>query len=282
MNDQMKSKLSKLKFNKGAEFKLDYPMIEAPDLPTRLHNPGDARPGRVTPPKQSGMYDLLIEVMDVVQKVQKNIYPLEFMERYFPAHWGEFRPHDLPEALIEAVYGDRKYQNVANLSVRAEAVRMDDPRVLALVFKKIVASYGQFKLKDHRNYKHFDFHGVTSDFNVGLEIEMEKNIKECFANKYYYGVPRPEELHKEVFPELNQNAFTAYVEGCPNHPSFPAGHGTYAGTILAYYLNNLQLTPDVILILRTTSFRWSMWRTWAGVHYGPDNMAGLMIVGGGY
>eukprot|EP00586_Coscinodiscus_wailesii_P007469 CAMPEP_0172491718 /NCGR_PEP_ID=MMETSP1066-20121228/22571_1 /TAXON_ID=671091 /ORGANISM="Coscinodiscus wailesii, Strain CCMP2513" /LENGTH=296 /DNA_ID=CAMNT_0013260891 /DNA_START=511 /DNA_END=1401 /DNA_ORIENTATION=+ len=119
----------------------------------------------------------------------------------------------------------------------------------------------------------------------------------AFACKYYTGRCRPEEIAwaikqgkmtaKHGVPQdivqmvksLNlskQNSFTAYGEGCPRHPSWPAMHSaaSSASLWLAVVLNltNKQRCEAVL-----TDYAVAYGRTVAGVHYPDDNTAGLKL-----
>lgn len=70
--------------------------------------------------------------------------------------------------------------------------------------------------------------------------------------------------------------FTAYPDGCPNHPSFPAMHGANGGPSLwmavVLNLNDVQLCQ-----VRLTDYAVAFARTVAGVHYPDDNIVGLNV-----
>lgn len=114
-----------------------------------------------------------------------------------------------------------------------------------------------------------------------------------FCAKWYCGRPRPEEvvwaikqgeITEGVPPdiaarirELDINSapeFTAYAEGSPRHPSWPAMHA--AATSLSLWMsvvldaNDEQLCQAIL-----TDYGISYARTVAGVHYPDDNIAGL-------
>jgi hypothetical protein len=116
-----------------------------------------------------------------------------------------------------------------------------------------------------------------------------------FAAKWYCGRPRPEEvvwnikkgkITEGIPADIKRDvrklvirgagAFTAYPEGCPRHPAWPAMHAATASTSfwlsIAFDLNDEQLCQA-----RLTDFAISYGRTVAGVHYPDDNIAGLNI-----
>lgn len=91
----------------------------------------------------------------------------------------------------------------------------------------------------------------------------------------------------------------AYAEGCPSHPSYPAGHATVAGTcvtILKAFFNEHYVIPNsvepdstnTVLVptyenltvgdeLNKLAFNIAMGRNFAGVHYRSDAAASLLL-----
>lgn len=120
-----------------------------------------------------------------------------------------------------------------------------------------------------------------------------------FYLKWRFGVPRPEEvawliksdnitvddvpkanrpLIKEIKGMKLEKAtdFTAYKEGSPTHPSFPAMHS--AGSTCSLWVPTLyKLTREQYLETIRMDYAVAFARTVAGVHYPQDNIAGLNI-----
>lgn len=70
--------------------------------------------------------------------------------------------------------------------------------------------------------------------------------------------------------------FTAYDEGCPEHPSWPAMHS--AGSAMSTWLPAImELSEEEYCQVLLTDYWVSYARTVAGVHYVTDNIAGLTI-----
>ena len=119
-----------------------------------------------------------------------------------------------------------------------------------------------------------------------------------FCIKWFVGRPRPEEvawkittgelgiedgvpsdivsavLHMELdSPE----DFTAYAEGCPKHPSWPAMHSAASSASLWLAVVLEDLTPAQYCEALRMDYAVSYARTVAGVHYPSDNIAGLNL-----
>jgi len=117
-----------------------------------------------------------------------------------------------------------------------------------------------------------------------------------FGSKYYAGRARPEEVvwqiarKQGVFNSTPENIvdkivgmnltkmeeFTAYEDGAPVHPSWPAMHS--AASALSMWLpvvTRLKVTQRVESKVMDLAI--SIGRTVAGVHYNSDNIAGLKM-----
>lgn len=131
---------------------------------------------------------------------------------------------------------------------------------------------------------------------VGLSISL---VGPCnFIMKWEVGRSRPEEIASKIFkdeifvpPEygnivkkaklmnrLDESAtrFTAYPEGSPTHPSWPAMHS--AASAASFWLDVvLDLTEEQLCEARKLDFAIAQARSVAGVHYEDDNIAGLIL-----
>ena len=118
-----------------------------------------------------------------------------------------------------------------------------------------------------------------------------------FFLKWYTGRPRPEEVayliatgeltaKDGVPPDLVElvnsmelttpQSFTAYPEGCPRHPSWPAMHSA-ASSASFWMAIMLNLTPAQYCEALRVDYAVAFARTCAGVHYSTDNIAGLNL-----
>ncbi len=115
----------------------------------------------------------------------------------------------------------------------------------------------------------------------------------AFATKWAVGYPRPEEIAWKIaqgeivapadIEQRVQNMglssaedFTAYSEGSPVHPSWPAMHSAASSASL-YLAVVMDLTPEQMQDIIETDYAVAFFRTVAGVHYPADNLAGLTI-----
>jgi len=115
-----------------------------------------------------------------------------------------------------------------------------------------------------------------------------------FLVKWTVGRIRPEEaafqiaqdMLEEVPPYLRTTIkilniatpeqFTAYPEGCPTHPSWPAMHSAASAASL-WLATVADLTPEQYCQVLLTDYGIAFARTVAGVHYESDNIAGLNL-----
>lgn len=135
---------------------------------------------------------------------------------------------------------------------------------------------------------------------VGLAIEL---VGYCnFSLKWQHGRARPEEIawkiknndlsvpssvdediRTEITEAINAisfdgsaTGFTAYPEGSPTHPSWPAMHS--ASSAASFWLDVvMDLTDEQRCEARKLDYAIAYARTVAGVHYPDDNIAGLTI-----
>jgi hypothetical protein len=122
-----------------------------------------------------------------------------------------------------------------------------------------------------------------------------------FSLKWEVGRPRPEEVAFAVdqrtlavpkcvkwetakilkdtlrdFDMKDPTDFTAYAEGSPTHPSWPAMHSAAASS--SFWLDVvLELSPEQRCEARMLDYSVSFARTVAGVHYEGDNLTGLTV-----
>ncbi len=88
------------------------------------------------------------------------------------------------------------------------------------------------------------------------------------------GVPKDIVQYAKSLDIDSPYKFTAYEEGCPNHPSWPAMHAA-AGTCSLWMAVILDLDDEQLCQARLTDYAIAYARTVAGVHYPDDNIMGL-------
>lgn len=206
-------------------------------------------------------YEAALEIVDVRSKVSRGEFPMEFMHKYYPSKWGVF-PDEIPVALKHEGLSFDDPVGLANV------VHMDNPVDMAIAVHRWVRSLG-FNTKRSQP-ECIDFMDNTVRVQQVLAQTAFRNLNWAFESKYYFGVARPEEV-------LGIN-ITHYPEGCPNHPSFPAGHSA-AASATSVLISNYDLPDDVVKAVRDASYIWAMARCMAGVHYGLDSSEGLKVGG---
>jgi hypothetical protein len=116
-----------------------------------------------------------------------------------------------------------------------------------------------------------------------------------FALKWHTGLARPEEVAFQIAsrnitigppPRLvraiqsmnleKATQFTAYPEGSPTHPSWPAMHSASCSASL-WMPVVMKLTPQQLCQVQLTDYAIAYARTVAGVHYPIDNISGLKL-----
>lgn len=207
------------------------------------------------------------EVLEVRHQVVSGEYPYEFLQKY----WNEWYDLDnesplcktmLPEALeLEGLSTDNP-EGLANV------VHMDNPLDLGISIAKWLRSMNVPVRSKRTN--NADFISSVQDFNSRL-VQYQNDITRAFNVKWYYGIQRPEGIAKENI--------TAYDEGCPTHPAFPAGHGFFAGATYRAIVEHFDLSDEVKVEVMKACYLWAQFRTLAGVHYAYDNLYGLHLGG---
>ena len=118
-----------------------------------------------------------------------------------------------------------------------------------------------------------------------------------FGLKYHVGRVRPEEMAflisegsltagdgvpEDILVNIplkslkKMEDFTAYPEGCPMHPSWPAMHSAASSASL-WLAAGLNLTPEQWCQAKLVDYGVAYARTIAGMHYREDNFAGLNL-----
>ena len=161
----------------------------------------------------------------------------------------------------------------------------------------VLQSFWKEKMKFDTNI--FPFHSLN-DFGLFIRCtamnEWAINLicPVTFLVKWEVGRLRPEEaafqVARRMFDDVPENLqqlidsmdlqtpeeFTAYVEGSPLHPSWPAMHSS-SSSISLWLAVVADLTEEQHCELLRMDYGVSMARTVAGIHYLTDNIAGLNL-----
>lgn len=272
------------RFNKGYPVELAYPLREIPAAVVEIdgvkHDSMLASPrigkkhGLPTPIhfEEEGFAEQLQEVIEVRRLVESGVYPAEFLARHHPEP-DRFDPYTMPPPLMNEGLSVYNPQGCANV------VHMDNPLDMPNAVLRWLNSINT-PLKAETG--HIDFLEAVPAVVAATAKAIDRNLSKAFEAKYYFGLIRPEEALHNVYSgqsmTIDCRSLTAYPEGCPFHPSYPAGHGAAAAGVKALE-DHFYLTNEVQDVVFDTAYLWSQFRTLAGVHYADDNLAGLAIGG---
>lgn len=193
--------------------------------------------------------------------IQRGEYPQDFLNKYYP--FNGTAPTEITQPLINEGLSKENPNGLANV------VHMDNPMDMANAILKWLVGEG-CKLKDNDS-DYIMFTDTILDVIEDISDGVKRFGNKAFEVKYNYGVARPEEVSSHGI------SITHYEEGCPTHPSYPAGHGAIAGGSVLAFFKHFDLNEEQIKVILDTAYLWSMFRTFAGVHYGVDNVAGLYL-----
>jgi len=204
----------------------------------------------------------LTEILKVREEVENDIFPRWFMELYYPAEWGTF-PQEIPEPLANShlTFNLTEPLSFNNPKGLASVVEMDHTTDLGrIILDWLISEKAEFP---ESKTKGFDFVSAVPKQHEKVNKLISEFMEIAFEMKYFFGVARPEEVAGENI--------TAYDEGCPSHPSYPAGHGAASFATVIYFIKEWNLTEEQTKILFDCAYIWAMARSLAGVHYGVDN-----------
>ena len=253
-----------LTFQKGADEELSYPLTVLPPGDSLIVSPRIGEDHCEAPPAVPGSEafrkELGIFVLVRID-VESGVWPGWYFE-------SQGLPAEVPEPLKEHVVRKGKY----NPQLAAELVHMDRPDDLARVCMDWLKEEG-VRTKDRGEHVEF----VEENLGLGSDLadDLEEAMELAFESKWFHGQTRPEEYL--LTPEGELGNLTSYPEGCPCHPSYPAGHGTAAGRTLRFLREHFELTEEQDEELAATCGHFAHYRTLAGVHWPEDNAAGLEL-----
>ena len=236
--------------------------------PCRLVNPKEGKHYNYRIPEDFDINEKAQEIVKVVKEVKSGKFPYWFMEKYYPFK-SEFGSYKFP-AEVFAVQGLSEYDP----NSLADVVHMDSPTDMPRMVLKWL-THPDFRQKANvKNWtpNYINFLETIPYVEEQISDGVKRALNKAFNMKYYFGLARPEEV-------IGSN-ITTYPEGCPNHPSFPAGHSAAAAGGIVYLLREFPGLNSVQLKkVLDTAYSWGMFRSFAGVHYAEDNIMGLMSNG---
>ncbi len=268
-----------LTFNKGASPNdLSYPCTEvqlSQLQKCRLVNPKVGNHHGFNIPST---FDISVSTNEIVQvrlEVEKGQFPWWFMEKYYPFK-SEFGKYEFP---IEIA-------SIENLTIEnpqglADVVHMDSPTDMPRAALKWLTHPDYMQKQNVKGWTdtYINFLETIPYVEEQMSDGVKKSLIKAFEMKYFFGLARPEEVWSHS-NQLNGKLLTAYPEGCPNHPSFPAGHASAAaGGLVSLIKEFPNLTDLQLKRILDMGYSWAMFRSFAGVHHAIDNIAGLMANG---
>lgn len=254
-------------FKKGHPERIDYPVRKPKLLDVEGTQVVSVRKGKkhglvnpYTPDNIKRYHNEVVEVRNLVEKAE---YPHEFMREHYPWSQKHYPEDSMPGPLYAM---GLKYDDPIGC---ADIVHMDNPFDLAHAMQDWLISQG-VKPKTTKWSFLKEFVDTIPGANRYVTRKQDMAVEDGFEAKYYFGVIRPEEI-------AHGADMTHYPEGCPCHPSFPAGHGCLAGAAAKAMIDYYAMTLEQEFVIMNSAYLFAQWRTFAGVHYAPDNIAGLEI-----
>lgn len=253
---------------KGQEvvFPLTKEQIDTLDL-SGVVNPKVGDSHGLNPIDKDRLNEYLNEITEVRLMVSKGIYPYHFMDKYYP-----FKGEAPMQITVPLAMKGLSFDDPQGL---AEVVHMDDPEDAPRACRDWLLNEG-VSLKKIKGY--IDFLGAIPDTNENISDGVKRALHEGFEAKWFFGCCRPETLF-EYNTGIFGSLLTQYPEGCPKHPSYPAGHGCAVAGGVRRVIEMFDVNDVQKKVLLDTAYLWAMFRSLAGVHFAQDNVAGLVIGG---
>lgn len=213
-------------------------------------------------------------VLNVQILRRRNVRPDRLTAMRFPDLWQGYDIHQIAEAVRDEYPGSNQQELIKWLW--AQGVELDN---------------GIVPFRSRR-----DFIGMEvrlADLNTwAINAVAPMN----FHLKWFVGRARPEEVAWQIatgqlvqgVPSRvlnkvrgmrlsNYTDFTAYEEGCPDHPSWPAMHSAASSSSLWLAVVLKDMKPEHYCEALRMDYGVSYARTVAGVHFPTDNIAGLNL-----
>ena len=218
----------------------------------------------------------LEHIVDMQYYREQNVHPSKIST--WPTHWKSFSLEEIAQAVFSEFPNSEQAITLENLLNNGDGLEMDHSVMKRRSARDAVGT--QFSIAAMNTWVIFAVSPIT------------------FLCKWYYGVPRPEEMafmiskgkfsEKDGVPyklvqkikQMNLKDafdFTAFKEeGSPTHPSYPAMHSS--GSTTSIWLAVVaKLTEEQFCEVLRLDYGVANARSVAGVHYFPDNIAGLNL-----
>jgi len=256
-------------------------------------------------------YEIYFDVLDIIEGDFVGGYPTHASNDLASPFWGKFREVAEVQALRRVDNGSDpaidlmplpEIWNGYSLDAVAEAVHDEYPNYHQAKNLARMLDRGQgvaYEIDDEIIPQRSAFQFLRGPVMIADMNTWGTSIvgPHSFSAKFAVGRARPEEtawsiktggiprqyVPSDIFdmisdiPDFNAAVdFTAYDEGSPRHPSWPAMHSAASQT--SFWLDIvLDLTPEELCQARLTDYGVAYARTVAGVHYPDDNIDGLNI-----
>ena len=271
--------MNSFNFNKGmGDNECVYPFTEEQIKnlkKCRLVNPKVGDNHGLIIPKDFDILKATNEVIQVRLDVERGIFPMWFMQKYYPFR-EKFGEYEFPKEIL----------GIEGLSIDdprslANVVHMDSPNDMPKTCLTWLTNpmYEQGVNVKSWTPNYINFLETIPYVEEQIADGVKRALIKAFEVKYFFGLIRPENVWEEI-SGFDGKKLTAYPEGCPNHSSFVAGHASAAAGGVSSLMNQMKNLKDCQeKKLIDTAYSWAMFRTLAGVHFHIDNIGGLMING---
>jgi len=216
----------------------------------------------------------LEHVTDVQLHRRENGNPSTFMT--LPDLWNSFDIHEVAEAVHDEYPGSLQVDLI--ISLWQQGVELDHsvlPFRCRNDFLRSIVGPADLNTWAIRTVSPLNFNAKWTAGRPRPE-EVAWMIATGELTSSEHGVPESLVTKIDAMNLQSSTEFTAYTEGAPPHPSWPAMHS--AASSASFWLSIIyKLTPEQLCQARLVDYAVSYARTVAGVHYQTDNIMGLNL-----
>jgi membrane-associated phospholipid phosphatase len=214
----------------------------------------------------------LFHVVKIQKLRRKGVDPKTIMP--LPEAWKKFSIDDVAEAVHDEFLGIYHIEMISKWKKEKSIIMDRDiiPFVSAVDFLRSIILLGDMIMWAVARVGPYNF---ALKWHIGLARPEEVAFQIASRN---LTIGPPKRLVRAIRSMKLEKAtqFTAYPEGSPTHPSWPAMHSASCSASL-WMPVVMKLTPQQLCQVQLTDYAISYARTVAGVHYPIDNMAGLKL-----